>query len=71
MALISPEHSQALVWNEDEENVEDADEAEDYVERVDRMFTFEVAKTKEEEEGVVPKPGFTVSSYAFAAKITE
>lgn len=61
MILVSPEHSQTLVWNQDDEDMSIAEEAEEYVERIDRMFAFEVAKTKEEEEGILPKPGFTVS----------
>lgn len=61
MALISPEHSRALVWN-DEQDAGPQDDEDDSAEGVDRMFTFEVAKTKEEEESIAPQPGFTVRS---------
>lgn len=29
----------------------------------DRLFTFEVTKTNEQEESVVPRPGITVSGF--------
>ena len=29
----------------------------------DRLFTFEVTKTNEQEENVVPRPGITVSGF--------
>lgn len=60
MSLISPEHSKALVWNQVDEDEGVEEGVDDYVERVDRMFAFEVAKTKEEEEGISPRLGFTV-----------
>lgn len=65
MILISPEHSRALVWNEAEEDDNSTEDVEEHDERVDRMFSFEVAKTKEEDEGVIPKPGFTVCIWVF------
>jgi len=58
-ALISPEHARSIVWSEQEsedtlmEMEEDQDES-------DRMFTFEVTKTNEQEEAVKPRPGFKV-----------
>ncbi|KAJ7656315.1 hypothetical protein DFH06DRAFT_1091207 [Mycena polygramma] len=55
--LISPEHARAIVWN---------DEAEDFPmeidEGVDRLFTFEVAKTNEQDEDVSVRPGFTMNT---------
>lgn len=64
MSLISPEHSKALVWNQVDEDERIEGDADDDLERVDRMFAFEVAKTKEEEEGINPMPGFTVGFLA-------
>lgn len=60
-ALISPEHARSIVWNDQEgENaIMDLDEDHD---ESSRLFTFEVAKTKEQEEAVQPRLGFKVSS---------
>jgi hypothetical protein len=56
MCLISPEHARAIVWNEEAEDLPmEVDEKED------RLFTFEVAKTNEQEEDVSGRPGFTAS----------
>ncbi|KAJ7464645.1 hypothetical protein FB451DRAFT_1370363 [Mycena latifolia] len=55
--LISPEHARAIVWNpEAEELPMDLDE------ESDRLFTFEVAKTNEQDEGVSVRPGFTINT---------
>jgi hypothetical protein len=54
--LISPEHARAIVWTEEEETA-----LMDIDEESDRLFTFEVAKTNEQEEGVAVRPGFIVS----------
>jgi hypothetical protein len=45
------------VWNDEAEDLlpMDIDEGSD------RLFTFEVAKTNEQDEDVVVRPGFTVS----------
>ncbi|KIJ61776.1 hypothetical protein HYDPIDRAFT_115606 [Hydnomerulius pinastri MD-312] len=55
IALISPEHAKSIVWSErdsdDELPEKDQDES-------DRMFTFEVAKTNEQEESVSVRQGF-------------
>ncbi|KAF9230093.1 hypothetical protein BU15DRAFT_69493, partial [Melanogaster broomeanus] len=55
VALISPEHAESIVWNEhnsdDELSESDQDES-------DRMFSFEVAKTNEQEESVSVRKGF-------------
>ncbi|KIJ09825.1 hypothetical protein PAXINDRAFT_102165 [Paxillus involutus ATCC 200175] len=57
MALISPEHAGAMVWNTNEEG---------YISQVgdgySRLVTFEVSKTNEQEESVVTRPGFQVPS---------
>ncbi|KAL1691225.1 hypothetical protein GGG16DRAFT_113392 [Schizophyllum commune] len=69
MCLISPEHAQKLVWNEaaaeedeDEDDVMSLDEDGD--EEEDRFFSFEVAKTNEQEEDVTVRPGFKMHSRA-------
>jgi len=60
-ALISPEHSRSIVWSEREDEDEDTlMEMEDEQDESDRMFTFEVRKSNEQEEAVKPRPGFQV-----------
>ncbi|KAJ7289087.1 hypothetical protein C8J57DRAFT_1459186 [Mycena rebaudengoi] len=55
--LISPEHARAIVWTEEEEPaLMDIDEGSD------RLFTFQVAKTNEQEEGVTVRPGFILNN---------
>lgn len=60
-ALISPEHARSIIWNDQEgENaIMDLDEDHD---ESSRLFTFEVAKTNEQEESVKLRLGFKVSS---------
>ncbi|KAG2130165.1 uncharacterized protein EDB93DRAFT_1181059 [Suillus bovinus] len=59
-ALISPEHARSIVWCEQEgENTMEMDENQD---EHDRMFTFEVRKTNEQEEAIKPRPGFKAAS---------
>lgn len=57
VALLSPDHSASIVWNEKDgdTNSEDMDAGDS-----ERLFTFEVAKTNEQEEGAVSRPGFQV-----------
>jgi hypothetical protein len=57
--LISEEHAKAIVWSDpvNDDNLTDEDEDED---DTDRLFTFEVAKTNEQEEGVSVRAGFKV-----------
>jgi len=59
-AFISPAHASSIVWREqdDEGTLTAMEEDED---ESDRMFTFEVTKTNEQEESVTPLPGFKVS----------
>ncbi|KAF9231528.1 hypothetical protein BU15DRAFT_34482, partial [Melanogaster broomeanus] len=57
-ALISDEHAKSFVWSEPTNDDELAESDED---DTDRLFTFEVAKTNEQEEGVSVRPGFKVS----------
>ncbi|KIJ12353.1 hypothetical protein PAXINDRAFT_14830 [Paxillus involutus ATCC 200175] len=60
-ALISEEHAKAIVWSDpvNDDNLTDEDEDED---DTDRLFTFEVAKTNEQEEGVSVRAGFKCTS---------
>ncbi|KAG1805444.1 uncharacterized protein BJ212DRAFT_1391820 [Suillus subaureus] len=60
MALISPEHARSVVWSgqEDEDTMEMDENQDEY----DRMFTFEVRKTNEQEEAIKPRPGFKATS---------
>ena len=59
VSLISPEHAQTILWSEEDSEDEDMHEV-DYNES-DRMFTFEVAQTNEQEETVAVRKGFKVS----------
>ncbi|KAG1809706.1 uncharacterized protein BJ212DRAFT_1448752 [Suillus subaureus] len=56
-ALVSPEHSRSIVWSEREDE-DTLTEMEDEQDESDRMFTFEVKKSNEQEETVKPRPGF-------------
>ena len=62
--LISPEHAEAMVWGDSDNNEDDSD----LDDESDRLFTFEVAKTKEQEENVSMRPGFQVSPPASAPR---
>lgn len=63
---MSPDDAAAMVWNDDIDDVEMEEDEED----LDRLYTFEVSKTKDQEEDVKIRQGFTVrgtcySYYAF------
>lgn len=63
VCLISDEHSANLVWKEEGPAKTDGDEEEDTevdesMDDYDRVYTFAVEQTNEEEEGVEAKPGF-------------
>jgi hypothetical protein len=60
VALISSEHAQTIVWNENDEDDNDALEIDQ--DESDRMFTFEVAQTNDQEESVTVREGFKVST---------
>ncbi|KAG1848075.1 hypothetical protein DFJ58DRAFT_729977 [Suillus subalutaceus] len=62
-ALISPEHARSIVWNDQqgEDAIMDLDEDHD---ESSRLFTFEVAKTNEQEEAVKSRPGFKAYHHA-------
>jgi len=55
--LVSSDHASSLVWAED---IQEELEIERDNEKSDRLFTFEVMKTNEQEENVVPRPGISV-----------
>ncbi|KAG1768958.1 hypothetical protein EDD22DRAFT_843764 [Suillus occidentalis] len=62
-ALISPEHSRSIVWSEREGEDDDSlMEMEDEQDESDRMATFEVRKSNEQEEAVHLRPGFQATS---------
>lgn len=63
IVLMSEEHASAIVWSDEEagdtlEEIGDDDDDE-------RLFTYSVAKTKEEQENVTPLPGFVVRTSEF------
>ncbi|KIK75506.1 hypothetical protein PAXRUDRAFT_172638, partial [Paxillus rubicundulus Ve08.2h10] len=60
VALISSEHAQTIVWNENDENDNDALDVDQ--DESDRMFTFEVAQTNDQEESVTIREGFKAAS---------
>jgi hypothetical protein len=59
VALLSAEHSASIVWGDEDSSGNtkcvDPDTGDD-----DRLFTYEVAKRNEQEEGAVSRPGFQV-----------
>ncbi|KAF8122291.1 hypothetical protein EV363DRAFT_1404993 [Boletus edulis] len=57
VSLISPEYAATIVWSE--KDSEDKHES-------DRMFTFEVAQTNEQEESVTVRKGFKAGSQVIA-----
>ena len=50
-----------MVWNDEQSTAESVDM--DVGDECERMYTFEVAETSEQEENVVTRPGFQVPSY--------
>ncbi|KAE9406917.1 hypothetical protein BT96DRAFT_954710 [Gymnopus androsaceus JB14] len=62
MCLVSEKHAKAIVWSESssEDSVDELDDDEN-----DRLFTFEVAKTKEQEESVKSRPGIRMAISLF------
>jgi hypothetical protein len=57
VSLLSPEHSTTIVWNDEESDAESADVS---TCEFDRVYSFEVAETNEQEENAVSYPGFQV-----------
>ncbi|KAF8548217.1 hypothetical protein OG21DRAFT_1449416 [Imleria badia] len=64
VSLISSEHAQTILWSD--EDSEDEDMLEVDHDESDRMFTFEVAQTNEQEETVAVRKGFKATSPAVA-----
>jgi hypothetical protein len=61
VCLISDEHSAKLVWKDEPEYVaNDENEENESFEAYDRLFTFSVQQTNEEQESAIAKPGFSV-----------
>jgi hypothetical protein len=62
LALVSPSQASRLVWKTGAENDEDDEESEESndEEESDRLFSFEVSKSKEQEENVTAREGFKV-----------
>jgi hypothetical protein len=61
MALAAPEHASRIIWKS-EDDVDDMN-VDDDEDEADRMFSFEVSKTKEQDENVTAKSGFVVRSH--------
>jgi hypothetical protein len=59
VCLLSAEHSQAIIWGDEIDDLADT-LLESKNENQVRLFSFEVAKTQEQEENVVVRQGFTV-----------
>ena len=59
VCLLSSEHSQAIVWGDEVDDLEDPSIDSDNDDS-DRLFDFTVAKTNEQEENVIARQGFTV-----------
>ena len=61
LCLISDEHSANLVWKDEKQHaVEDRDEQ--WQAYSDRLYTFSVEETNEEEETAVAQAGFLVGN---------
>lgn len=56
IALISSEHATKIVWDIEVDGT--LSEPEDEEDESDRLFTFEVAKTNEQDENVMATAGF-------------
>ncbi|KAI0292619.1 hypothetical protein B0F90DRAFT_1671124 [Multifurca ochricompacta] len=69
VCLLSTEHSQTIVWGDDDDgDCDNRDSDDDEVSTgsvdsdSDRFYHFEVAKTKEQQENVITRMGFTMNS---------
>lgn len=67
--LASLEHASSIVWAGDVHEEPGINDEED--DQVDRLFTFEVTKTSEQEENVVSRPGINVRRLLSALTGTE
>jgi hypothetical protein len=66
VALLSADHSASIVWNDEDNDSVSMDTDSDNSER---LFTFEVAKTNEQEESAVSRPGFQVMPVFFGSSV--
>ncbi|KAK0467152.1 uncharacterized protein EV420DRAFT_1507486 [Desarmillaria tabescens] len=66
LCMISSEQAALLVWKENSE-----DPFMDLDDDADRLFTFEVHKTNEQEENVTMRPGFKINSSHIAREVTD
>ena len=57
VALLSPEQSASLVWDDQESDTESVDMD---IGISDRLFDFSVQKRNEQEQSAVARPGFKV-----------
>ncbi|KAG8833322.1 hypothetical protein FRC17_010897 [Serendipita sp. 399] len=62
VCLVSDEHSENLIWKDNEEH-RDEDDVEEpgSLDAFDRVYTFSVEQTNEEEESIATKEGFTLT----------
>ena len=60
VCLLSSVHSQAIVWGNEVDDMEDASIDSSSDNDSDRLYVYKVAKTTEQEEKVVARQGFTV-----------
>jgi hypothetical protein len=60
VCLLSSEHSQAIVWDDRIDDLEDASTDSDGEDDSDRLYDYTVAKMNEQEENVIARQGFTV-----------
>jgi hypothetical protein len=68
VCLLSREHSDAIAWGDDDDGADTEDDDDDSngattdseKAETSRFYHFEVAKTKDQEENVVVREGFTV-----------
>jgi hypothetical protein len=65
IALLSSEHSTTIVWNDEESDTESVDVS---TCEFDRVYSFEVTETNEQEESAVSYPGFQVPFLSVCAK---
>ncbi|KAI0302864.1 hypothetical protein B0F90DRAFT_1816439 [Multifurca ochricompacta] len=61
VALLSAEHAASINWK-DEDSDTDTESLEEDVGNSNRLFTFEVAKTNEQEQSALSRPGFQMNS---------
>ena len=60
VCLLSSAHSQAIVWGNEVDDMEDASIDSDSDDDSDRLYDYKVAKANEQEDNVVARQGFTV-----------